>query len=100
MSLYATIPLLHGDKEFERGDLLSRDYTPEQLAKLVEWGQASAERPADVTPVYALETFHYHVHTFRPGDRVDSVVPAAVWRQWIEHGHARLGEPAKPSRTR
>jgi hypothetical protein len=96
--VYATVPLLHGDKEFEPGDVL-RDYTPEQLAKLVEWGHASTERPADVAPVYALETFHYHVHTFRPGDRVDGLVPAAIWRQWIKHGHARQDEPAKPSKA-
>jgi hypothetical protein len=101
--IYAATFLLHGDRVFEPGDLLTPHYRPEDLTKLREWGHASTERP-DVEAVYCLvDHLTHHPHMFGRGDRIDHVIPRAQVRVLVERGHASYTDPRatpqKPSKA-
>jgi hypothetical protein len=98
MKTYATMPLLYVDHTdplgtFEPGDRIDRNYTPEACAWLVEHDQASHQRPADVTPVYALKVISHRPHPFQPGDRLDDELPAAVVHKLVTSGEATYERP-------
>lgn len=94
---YATVPLLHGDYEFEPGDEIQHHYTPEALEKLTAHGHASPHRPKGVRAVYALVdnlTYHPPHSVFMRGDRIDGVIPRRVLQHVIENGEASYDKPS------
>jgi hypothetical protein len=84
---------------FRRGDRVERDLPADVLRAVVARGDASYERPDDVSPIFAVERVEHREHlqvlAFGPGRRIDGCgVPDAVIAEWLKNGQATTEEPA------
>jgi hypothetical protein len=95
--VYATQAVVRDDITLAAGDELQHHCNPEMLERLMALGRASYERPAGVTPVYALVRLSWHPHTlgyqFEPGDRIDGIMPAVLVKTCLANGSATLDKP-------
>jgi hypothetical protein len=95
--VYATQAVVRDGITYQPGDELQHHCTPEMQRSLLQLGRASYERPAGVTPVYALVRLSWHPHTlgyqFEPGDRIDGILPAVLVKTCVENGSATLNKP-------